>query len=595
MTQAEPIDHEPWPLRALLLLALGALFGLLFHELTRGAQAWVWSDNHWRMAAATFLAVGGIVFAFSLERLRWAWSAGFAAAGGLIVALVAWWNGAPQEWGQGEGWQFFASLLAVAIAVPLFQAGRDAGGRRFADEAVHAHVWTNLILGFAACAFVGATMLLLLLLSELFHLIGLDQLRRLIAKGWFMWPLGCGAFGAAVGLLRDRDNVLGTLQKVVRAVLSVLAPVLALGLLVFVLALPFTGLEPLWSQTKATTPILLVCILGAVVLVNAVIGNAGDEEARSPMLRWPALALATVILPLALVAAVSTGKRIGQYGFTPDRLWAAVFVAVAAAVALAYLFALVRGRRDWPTWMRRSNVRLAAGICLLALFLALPIVSFGAISARDQLARLESGRIAPDRFDWAAMRFDFGPSGRRALDRLVRSPNATIREHARAVLAAKSRYDGRDIESNVEPPREIRIFPAGAAMPPGLREALLGRFAAPGVCRGKGECLLFLKPGEASAVVLVDRCAGMSEEQARRDARCELDPATFELTAKGWQDVRSRTRLELDRRIGRTAAEDEAARLGREREAARNGEVEIRQVTRRQVFLGGRPKGGVFE
>ena len=30
----------------------------------------------------------------------------------------------------------------------------------------------------------------------------------------------------------------------------------------------------LWSQTKATTPILLTCVLGAFFLVNATVGSA---------------------------------------------------------------------------------------------------------------------------------------------------------------------------------------------------------------------------------------------------------------------------------------------------------------------------------
>lgn len=580
MTEAEPIDHPAWPLRALILSALGALFGLLFHELTRGAQAWTWTDNHWRMAAATFLAVGGVVFAFSLERLRWAWSAGFAAAGALIVAFVGWWNGAPQEWGQGEGWQFFASLLAVAIAVPLFQAARDAGGRRFDDEIVHAYVWTNLILGFAACAFVGATLLLVLLLSELFNLIGLDQLRRLLGKGWFMWPLACGAFGAAVGLLRDRDKVLGTLQRVVRAVLSVLAPVLALGLLVFVLALPFTGLEPLWSQTKATTPILLVCILGAVVLANAVIGNAADEEAASPMLRWPALALATVILPLALVAAVSTGKRIGQYGFTPDRLWAAVFVAVAGAAALAYLFALARGRRDWPAWLRQANVRLAAGICLLALFLALPIVSFGAISTRDQVARLESGKVAPDRFDWAALRFDFGPSGRKALQRLAASGNASLKRLAAETLKAQGRWDvpgARDLATaptRIVPPGPLRLrpHPESTAVPPALR-ALIGTTP---YCRD-AECRILLD-GADRAILVELRCP-------------DCQPAVLRFIREpggNWTTApREFSYVEVHPR-GREASE----RLAR---ALTEGRLEVRSVEKRQLFVDGQPVGPPFD
>ncbi len=597
MNEAEPIAHEPWPLRAAILLTLGAVLALNIHFLTRGPEVWQWTENPLRLGIAAALAAGGIVFAFSLERPRQLWSLLFAIGASLIVGLVTYWNGQPESWGAGEGWQLVSALLALIIAVPLFQASRDAGRWNLDYRIVYAHILTNIVLWFVAWGFVLITFLLVLLLSELFQLIGIMVLHDLLQKPWVPWLLVGGALGAAIGLLRDRDRIVGTLQRVATAILSFLAPILAAGLVIFVAALPFTGLQPLWEQTRATTPILLVCILGAVVLINAVIGSGSEEvEARPRPVRWAAAALAAIVLPLAIVAAVSTGKRIAQHGFTPDRLWAAVFIAITVAGAAAYLYAIVRGRSGWPDLLRTVNLRIAIGICLVALFLALPVVSFGAISTRDQVARLQSGRIPPDKFDWAALRFDFGPSGRRALERLVRSPKATIRENARAVLTAKSRWDARnDIESYVDAPRDVRVFPTGATLPPGLREAVLGRPGAPGFCRGKGECLLFVKAGEPGAVLLTDRCAVPgAAKQPRRDDWCEVVSTVLQPSAKGWAEVSGPAASTVTESGGGPAAE-RAAKLERQREAISRGEVEIREVSRRQVFVGGRPQGDLFE
>lgn len=579
-------DHEPWPVRALLLLALGAALGLAVHFLTRGPEIWQWTENPVRLGAAAALAAGGIVFAFSLERTRWLWSLLFAAAAGLVVGFVTYWNGQPESWGAGEGWQLASALLALVIAVPLFQSSRDLGRWNLDYRSVHGHILTNVALWFVAWGFAVLTWLLLMLISELFQLIGIVLLRDLLRRPWVPWLLFGGAVGAAIGLLRDRDRIVGTLQRVATAILSVLAPILAAGLVVFVAALPFTGLEPLWEQTQATTPILLVCILGAVVLANAVIGSgAEDEEARPRIVRWAAAALAAVVLPLAIVAAVSTGKRIAQHGFTPDRLWAAVFVALTVAGAAAYLYAVLRGRDGWPALLRSVNLRIAIGICLVALFLALPIVSFGAISTRDQVARLQSGRIAPDRFDWAALRFDFGPSGRRALERLVADPNATIREHARAVIAARSRWAARnDIEDYVEAPRTMRVLPAEAPVPAGLRDAVLGRPGSPGACTGKGDCFLVWEPGQPKAVAIMDRCPSPT---AIDKYRCDLS-RTIIVEADG--------RWVSSDRMAQTGNPDRLEELQkRQREALRRGEVELREVSRRQLFVGGEPVGELFE
>ncbi|HYI39867.1 MAG TPA: DUF4153 domain-containing protein [Allosphingosinicella sp.] len=591
MSEAKPIEHEPWPLRAAILLALGAALALAVHLLTRGPEIWKWTENPARLGAAAALAAGGIVFAFSLERLRWLWSLLFAAGAGAIVGFVTFWNGQPESWGAGESWQLASALLALVIAVPLFQASRDAGRRNLDYRAVHAHILTNIVLWFVAWGFVLITFLLVLLLSELFQLIGIVILRDLLQKPWFPWPLIGGALGAAIGLLRDRDRIVGTLQRVATAILSVLAPILAAGLVIFVLALPFTGLEPLWEQTRATTPILLVCILGAVVLVNAVIGSGGGEdEARPRIVRLAAAALAAVLLPLAIVAAVSTGKRIAQHGFTPDRLWAAVFVAIAVAGAAVYLLALVRGRAGWPDLLRTLNLRIAIGICIVALFLALPIVSFGAISTRDQVARLQSGRIAVDRFDWAALRFDFGPSGRRALERLVRSPNAAIRDNARAALATTNRWYARtQIEDYAEAPKELRAFPAGLPVPADLREAVLGRPGQPGACTGKGECFLLWTPGRTRAVAVMDRCSDPA--RTKDSGPCDLKVTIVGRTNGRWVRPADEPLMPAN-----APGPEQAARAVRlQREALRRGEVEVREVTRRQAFIGGEPVGDLFE
>jgi hypothetical protein len=551
-------DHAPWPARAVLLAALGCACGFLFHQLTSGGE----SDSN--AAFVTLVAVFGAVFAFALERLRWQWSLLFAAGGALICAFVAWWNGQPGGWGADEGWQFAACLAAVAIAVPLFQSARDEERLRLVPAAVHAHAWTNIILWGAACAFVGATMLLTFLLAELFGLIGVHFLRDLLRDGWFAPTLACAAFGGAIGLLRDRDVVTSVLQRVGRTILSVLAPVLAAGLVFFVLALPFTGLDALWEQTKETTPIVLACMFGALILANAVAGNSAEEEARAPVLRWSAMALAATMVPLAAVGALSTGQRIAQYGFTPDRLWAAVFVTVAGAVALGYAWALFRGRSAWPAALRETNVRLAAGVCLLALFLALPIVSFGALSARDQVARLESGKISPAEFDWRALRFDFGPAGRRALQRLAAAgPHKGLAANA---LSARNPWDIPEPE--VAPVRPVRIrVEGGPAIPPELMPTI----TASRRCISETQVCRLVLLGPSQAILISAPCP-----------KCSPFPMVLQRGPGGrWSD----------------RAMPEAAppmSPDEERRMMETGKAELRTVERQQLFVDGKPVGEVF-
>ena len=127
------------------------------------------------------------------------------------------------------------------------------------------------------------------------------------------------------------------------------------------------------------------------------------------------------ILPLAGLAALSMGQRIGQYGWTPERIWGVVAVGIAVTYGGAAWWAVYKGRKDFDETLRPLQTRLAIGLCGLALFLALPILDFGAISARSQLARLDSGKVTPEEFDWTAMAFDFGPEGRERLAEIAKT------------------------------------------------------------------------------------------------------------------------------------------------------------------------------
>src|SRR3954469_5301864 len=197
----DPAEKRPWPARAVLLAALGALCALGFHLLVRGSTQWSWTENPLRLGAAAFVAASGLAFALTLERQRPLWSIVFALAVGLVVGGVTWRNGSWSLWGSNEGWQLFSALLAVAIAIPLFQTARDAGRLRLDYEALHAHSWTDGILLAAALAFMLASFLLAELMAQLFLLIGLHWLEDALRKAWVDFTYTGAALGAAIGLL----------------------------------------------------------------------------------------------------------------------------------------------------------------------------------------------------------------------------------------------------------------------------------------------------------------------------------------------------------------------------------------------------------
>jgi hypothetical protein len=452
-------EHSDWPLRPWVLAGGLAIAGLLVWLFSDGFDA---ENVPWRMAATAFVFFGGLAAAFTVDRDRWKEPLLFALVAGLVMAGLAWRAAAAGDRYAGEEYGFFAGVIATALALPLFQSGFHR--TRFATPyaRAHYHAWSDAISAAGSLAFVGASWLLLVLLSELFHLLKIDFLRDLMNEGAFGWAYSGAAFGAGLGTLRNQLKILGTLQSVAMVVLSILAVPLALGLGIFLVAMVVSGPQVLWDATRSATPILLLCAAGAWLLANAILRDSDGEMSRNRVLHWAGFALALVILPLTVFAAISLGTRIGQHGLSPERIWGLIAIIVACVYGVAWLVALIRGWKggDWRERLRRANLHLAALICVIAFVLALPILDFGAISARNQVARLERGEVSPEDFDYSALRWDFGDAGRRALARLERSGNPKVAELAGLTLKQTERaWPAFRGEFRTEAEIDVRIEP----------------------------------------------------------------------------------------------------------------------------------------
>lgn len=570
-------SDAPWPARPWVMAAICALAGLAFHL----TLDWRYAPNMdpWRNAFAAFLTVSTLVFVLGVEPRRWTWALGFALAWGAVIALIVWTSIGYNVNASVFEWPFWSGLLAVLVATPLFQTRRDvAPDWRFWKlwqmpyDRLHSHAWTDAVIGAAALAFTGLTFLLILLIGQMFELIGIHLVMKLFEQGWFPWMLAGAAFGGAVGLLRERDRLVSTLQRLVMIVLAVLAPVLAVALVVFLLSLLGTGLAKLWDSGFSTAALMMAAAAFAVLLANAVIGNGKEDRAANRLLQGAAAVLVAAVLPLAAIAYYSMHLRVIQYGWTPERLWGVTAAMIALAYGLAGLWAVVRGRLGFDDVLRPLQQKLAIGLTLLALFLALPIVDFGAISTRDQLARLQSGAVKADKFDWAALAFDFGPDGRAALKDLAKSADRNRAKLAGWALKAKDRWelngsgeavDESDVAYGAKAiEQKVRTFPAGRTLPAELYAVL----DTQGQCR-TAPCIAYVLGADRVALVSRGGTVGLLV----RDAKTGQWAENYQAFQSG-EMTRGLTVDELEKAV-----------------------VEVRPVTRQQLFVNGKPLGEDFE
>jgi Domain of unknown function (DUF4153) len=585
VTTAEELSRTEttadWPARTLGLAIAGAAVGCCAGWLVKDGAATLSAAGRW--AITVFLLTAGIATALLVERRRLASSFGFASLAGALAASAMYFSIAsaadPGRGPDGGPRQFACALIAIGLAIPLFASWRQHAAPRLSRPTtwpypyVHERAWASAMLWCAGWAFVLVTILLVVLLANLFALIGLTGFDKLLESIWFMPTVAGAAFGAAVGMLRDREQVLGVLKVLVHRVLSAVTVPVALGLAAFVIALFFTGLTPLWEATKSTTPLLLVAAIIAILLVNVTIGDQREHESRNRILRIGATALAVTVLPLSIIALVSVYKRIAQHGLTPDRIWASIFVLVICGYALTYLFAVLRRRSAWPSALRTANLGLASAVCVIATVLALPLFDFGSWSVRNQMTRLTSGKISADDFDWAAMAVDFGPAGRTQLERLGReAADKEVRALATAALKNKNRWEARAAVETQQQLRSLReklvVIPAPIAIPQALQDAM----SNVGQCAGKRICHLYYIDGSNKAALIRKACDG-----------CGVETTIYTRSGASWNILLP----DLDENAAQatTAIEDALA----------TNNVEIRDVTRRQVFVGDAAIGPVFE
>ena len=467
---------------------------------------WLYAALSFAVLAAPVIVIGGLA---ELRRVTLAaWTlAGAAVAAGLaaydVLRSVA--TPAPTE----PGFQVFVAVGAFLFIAHNLVAARDASGRWTAPYPLRFDsAWKHGVQLALSLAFVGAFWIIMGLGASLFGLIGLHAFSELVRRPWFDAPATAVMFACAVHLTDVRAGLIKGIRTVTLTLLSWLMPLMGLIAAGFLAALPFTGLGPLWKVTHSTG-VLLAAIADLVLLINATYQD-GEAETRAPLiLRWCGRITALTLAPLTAIAAYGLWLRLSQYGLTPERIIVAACLLVAAIYAVGYAIAAVSP----GGWMKRLEpTNVVAAYVILATILAIftPIADPDRIAVADQVARLNAGKTAADKFDYAFLRFKSGTYGRDALKALAAKTSglnaATIAERARAAQALKFPWvEGLAAPAPVTAD-QIAVFPKGRALPADfLKQPLTDSNGLPVNCSAESKCeayIVTLDAGDEPAIIV---------------------------------------------------------------------------------------------
>jgi hypothetical protein len=238
----------------------------------------------------------------------------------------------------------------------------------------------------------------------------------------------------------------------------------------FLLTLPFTGLEPLWNTRRATS-LLLTAAAALVVLINCAYQEAEAEHPAARILVYARLVAVAVMAIMVGLAAYGLWLRVTQYGLSPQRIIAFACLVVGMCYALGYLIAAARDRTSLRG-LEITNIVTAFVICAVLVALLTPIADPARVSVADQVRRLNEGKITPEKFDFAFLRFKGGRYGAQALEALSRhedGPQAT-QIAAKAKEAQAWQFPAQQSQVRVQHPpvnraANITVLTAGQTVP----------------------------------------------------------------------------------------------------------------------------------
>lgn len=438
------------------IVLLGLLQGVLWYGAHQAhSRGWgPWAQLGVYGAWVAWVLALPTVVALSVVRLRDAlfWR-GTGALAALVLALAAWagWNatGAP-----GTASSVWAPLglalgLLLLVALPWWQCRLQHRRWHAPYPDLFAYAWHNALALALAALFTGLCWGVLGLWAGLFTLVKVPLFADLFAQPAFI-ALASGTM-AGVGVLigRTQQRAVQTARQSLLALCQALLPLLALAVVLFVLSLPFTGLQPLWQTRKAAAVLLGVLAL-QVVFVNAVYQDGRHARAATrssgpypPLLRRLVEASLLAMPVLAGLALTALGLRINQYGWTTDRLWALWLALVLSAYAGGYALAALRPRSAWLERLEPVNRYTSWLVMALAVLVHTPLLDPFRIAAHSQTERLRAASAPAPEADLVALRFDHGRHGHAALQSLQDAPayqSAPAQRLLQGVLARPQRW-----------------------------------------------------------------------------------------------------------------------------------------------------------
>ncbi len=387
------------------------------------------------------------------------------------------------------------AAMAVYVLLPFIQIYQKSGKREYPYVDLFSHSWNNFYILAIGGLLVGSFWSIIFLWYELFKLIDITFFEDVFTHAAFVSMGLTTVFGYGVALGREREKITNTLRGITIAVFRTLMPLLALIALLFLVSLPFTGLQPLWDTGHASA--VLLSLVGLTILfLNGVYQDGTGDPPYDRRVRI-GVGAAIVGLPIFTgIAFYALTLRIGQYGLTPGRLYGVLFTLVAALYAIGYAIAVFRRRGAWMGTVQQVNMGMSWVVVACVIAVHTPLLDPLTLSADNQISRLSQEKVDAREFDYGFMRFRLGHAGYDRLaemEQLNDHPQVTlIRERIENTRAAESYREVLAQPTILLTMDEIGLLYPEHTLPEGLFQFMASNITRDQTrdCKEESDCLI---------------------------------------------------------------------------------------------------------
>ncbi len=394
---------------------------------------------------------------------------GFGLLFAALGAVTAWSAGVDA----GLGMRFHDTLVAWVLGFVLLGlfCGFDFAERRWRYERLFYYAWRNGILLVTAAVMTGIFWGVLWAGAGLMSLIGVKFVRELITQSLFVFTVTGLVVAASVGLGLVRAGMTETIRRYALSIAAWLLPLVLFFAVLWAVALPFTGLDPLF-KTRYAARLMLGFMALAVLFANCAYQDGEHEAypewlARALQVAWPALVVVVGVAWWAL------GLRVAQHGWSEDRLWAALVAVLAAVYAVGYALSWLK-RERWMQAMGTTNIVAALLLCAGLLVYVAPPTEVRKLAVAAHLAHVQQKQAGADKApepDWNYLRWESGRYGREALQAMAEGRGVPAGQgwerQAERLLAQSNRHNPQpEKQMNAEElAQKFRVFPEGRGLP----------------------------------------------------------------------------------------------------------------------------------